>query len=70
MFKGEGQLVFFGGGGLDSWWVANSLSHCCQIRVLELSNLKRERERKCRTRALKKRMCSAHGGSSEMHTEF
>jgi len=39
VFKGMGQLVFLGG-------VANSLSHCYQMRVLELSNLKkRERER-------------------------
>jgi hypothetical protein len=66
VFKGKGQLFFSLGG--DSGWIANSLSHCCQIRVLELSNIslkkkKRKKERKCRTRALRKRMCSAHGGS-------
>jgi hypothetical protein len=54
---------FFPWGRGDSGWVANSLSHCCQMRVLELSYISFRKKRKCRTRALKKRMCNAHGGS-------
>lgn len=31
--------------GEDSGWVANSLSHCCQLRVLELSNIHLQKEK-------------------------
>jgi hypothetical protein len=71
VFKGKGQLFFLGGGwGGCSGWVANLLSHCCQMRVLEPSNISFKKKEKMQNKGIKKRMCRAHEGSLEMHTKF